>query len=1020
MLNFNRINIISGWIVFLISATAYLLTIEPTVSFWDCGEFLASGYKLQVGHPPGAPFYMLLTRLFAIIAPSPEKVAMFVNGFSALISAATIMFLFWTISHLGKKLVPDTQKQSVFSDIVVLGAGFIGSLSYAFTDTFWFSAVEAEVYAFSSFFTAVVFWAILKWENDYGEPRANRWIILIAYLMGISIGIHLLNLLTIPAIAFIYYFKRYKASPKGYITTFLISCLILAIIMWGIIPGLPGLAGWFELMFVNGFGLPYNSGLIFFILLTSIVLGWGIWTTHKKNKILYNTILTGVALIILGYASFAVIVIRAGANPPMNENNPDNVFSLQKYLNREQYGERPLFYGHYYNAPAIDQKDGKPAYIKKEGKYVKTNPFPQYVYDDRFNTFMPRMYSSNPRHAEVYKDWGKIKGRPVRVPGPGGELKTVQRPTFFENLRFSLTYQVGHMYLRYFLWNFAGRQNDIQGHGGVLYGNWISGIPFIDNLRLGKQEMLPGDLANNKSRNRYFLLPLILGLIGFFFHYGVSRKGKQDWWVVLLLFVFTGIAIVIYLNQTPLQPRERDYAYAGSFYAFAIWIGIGVIAVTRKLNKYLNKKISAMLALVLCMSVPIILIAENWDDHNRSGRFMARDYAINYLESCAPNAVLFTYGDNDTFPLWYVQDVEGIRTDIRICNLNLLSTDWYNSQMRGKVYESEPLPFSTSVEGYEMGKRDYIPVLDKIERYIDLKRAVKFVGSERLTSKISLQSGEKIDYLPTKRLFIEVDREEVLANGTVQPEDRELIADSVKFTLNRSGIGKNDFAILDFIASNNWERPVYFDLSTQKALNLGLNDYLQLEGLAYRLVPIHTPQKNGQAGHINSKILYNNMMNKFTWGNIQDTTLWIDDNNIREVKIIEAKPTAARLAMKLLQENKPDSAKKVLDRYVETFPEKNIPLDFDDLMIAEVYYNMDQNNKANDIVKKLSARTIERLEYYASLPNLFISGLEMENRRQIAILSNCVNIARKYNQTELSRELDELLKKLIGKFGALS
>jgi hypothetical protein len=901
-----------------------------------------------------------------------------------------------------------------------LGAAFIGSLSYAFTDTFWYSAVEAEVYAFSSFFTAVVFWAILKWENEFGQPHANRWIIFIAYLMGLSIGVHLLNLLAIPAIVFIFYFKKYNATTRGYIYAFITSCIIVAVIMWGIIPGLPRLAGWFELLFVNSFGLPYNSGLIFFILLIGTALGRAIWTTHKKHKVLYNTILTAVALIILGYSSFAIILIRSSANPPMNENNPDNVFSLQKYLNREQYGERPLFYGHYYNAPVEGQEKGKSTYLKKDGKYVKTSPFYKNIYDDRFNTLMPRMYSSNPRHVKTYEEWGNIKGSPINISGEKGEPKTVQKPTFFENLRFALTYQVGHMYLRYFLWNFAGRQNDIQGHGGVLYGNWISGIPFIDNFRIGPQELLPDDLKNKKSRNRYFFLPFILGLIGFFFQYGRSKTGNKYWWVVLLLFIFTGLAIVVYLNQTPLQPRERDYAYAGSFYAFTIWIGLGVIAIAEKLKSYLSKIIAAWLALVISMTVPVILIVENWDDHDRSNRYMARDYAINYLESCAPNAVLFTYGDNDTFPLWYVQEVEGVRKDIRICNLNLLATDWYISQMQRKVYDSEPLPFTTPIEGYEPGKRDYIPVFGKIDRYVDLKQAINFVASDNADSKLPLQNGEKIDYLPTKKLFIPVNKEKVVANGTVQAEDEELIVDSVKFTINRSSLGKNDFAILDFIATNSWDRPIYFDLSVQKTLNIGLNNYLQLEGLAYRLVPIYTPKKNGETGHINSKILYNNIMKKFKWGNIQDTTLWIDNNNITEIKIMEGKSISARLALKLLQENKKDSAIAVLDRCMEIFPEKNIPLDFDDLRIAEVYYKAEQFQKANDIIKKLSTQTIKRIEYYTSLSVTISSGIEMENRRQIAILSNCVNIARSYKQTELGKELDESLKKLIGKFSVSS
>src|SRR5690554_556538 len=613
------INRLTGWVVFLISAVVYLMTIEPTTSFWDCGEFITTSYKLEVGHPPGAPVFMIFGRFFSLFA-GPENVAKMINIMSALASAFTILFLFWTITHLALKLIANAEKVTRGNIVSVMAAGIVGSLAYTFSDTFWFSAVEGEVYAFSSMLTAIVFWAILKWENIADKPYANRWLVLIAYIIGLSIGVHLLNLLAIPAIVFVYYYRKYEPSRKGFIYALICSVVILGVIMWGIIPGVVTVASWFELLFVNTFGLPYKSGALFYVALIVAAIIWGIRYTAKKRLVLWNTVILCATVILIGYSSFALIIIRSAAQPPMDQNSPKDVFSLLSYLNREQYGNRPLFYGQIYNSPLNPQErylDGRPVYSQIDGKYVITDRRVVPNYDDKFLTLFPRMWSNmSADHVQAYQEWGKIKGTRIQHRNESGQTETIVKPTVVENIRFFVRYQVGHMYFRYFMWNFVGRQNDIQGHGGILYGNWLSGINFIDNMRLGNQADLPDRFANNKGRNTYYFLPLLLGLAGLFHQYKKGKKGKQDFWVVFLLFFMTGLAIVIYLNQYPLQPRERDYAYAGSFYAFAIWIGLGVYALYDLLANRLSGKLSAVLSTSLCLVlVPGIMAKENWDDH---------------------------------------------------------------------------------------------------------------------------------------------------------------------------------------------------------------------------------------------------------------------------------------------------------------------------------------------------------------------------------------------------------------------
>jgi hypothetical protein len=709
--SFKRFNNIFGWVAFAIAAIVYLLSMEPTGSFWDCGEFIASGYKLEVGHPPGAPLFMLLVRFFTMFAPSTTMVPIFANALSALASAFTILFLFWSITHLARKAISNGANDfSLTRLILILSAGFVGAMAYTFSDTFWFSAVEGEVYATSSLFTALVFWAILKWEDEADRPYANRWLILIAYMMGLSIGIHLLNLLAIPAIVLVYYFRKYEVTRWGLVAALAISGILLITVLYGVIHGFVIFASKFELLFVNGFGLPYSSGVLFYALLVIVLLIAGLRYTYRRGKVLLNTILLGLTVILVGYSSYAAIVIRSSANPPMDQNSPDNMFSLLYYLNREQYGDRPLLYGQTFNAPAIDRKQGKATYIPKDGKYVVSSRKLSYVYDERFETLFPRMFSSEPQHVNAYKAWTNYTGRPVRVPGQDGNPQTLYVPTFGENLKFFFRYQVGFMYLRYFMWNFAGRQNDLQGHGDVLKGNWISGIPFIDNARLGPQDKLPSVLRSNKARNRYFMLPLLLGLAGLAFHY--YRRSK-DFWVVTALFVLTGFAIVVYLNQTPYQPRERDYAYAGSFYAFAIWVGLGVLALYELVRKAIDHPVAAAGTGVVCtLLVPVVMGVENWDDHDRSNRYISVDFGYNMLIGCKPNSILFTYGDNDTFPLWYNQEVEGVRTDVRVSNLSYLRGDWYIDQMKRKAYESDPLPLKMTHDKYHSGNRDVVLVAD--------------------------------------------------------------------------------------------------------------------------------------------------------------------------------------------------------------------------------------------------------------------------------------------------------------------
>ena len=1103
-----KLNLVTGWIVFLVATWTYITTIEDTASFWDCGEFIATAYKLEVGHPPGAPLFMILARVFSAFV-SPENVPVAINVLSALASSFTILFLFWSITHMAHKMATRDGAELTFGkSLAVIGSGVVGALAYTWSDSFWFSAVEGEVYALSSFFTAIVFWAILKWESVADEAHDTRWLILIAYLMGLSIGVHLLNLLCIPAIAFVYYFRKFKVTRNGILTTLVVSAVILGAIQGVIIPGLVKTAGFFERLFVNSFGLPFNTGVLFYGALITALIVLGLRWTQRKGKVVLNTILLSVTVIVIGYTSYAMIVIRSSANPPIDENNPENVFNLLSYLNREQYGDRPLATGQFWGSPlSSERKDGNPVYtatflIQNDGRTVKRlydrwsvdhfladNPGhtvdhvyevtddrkgSEPVYDPEFTMLFPRMYSSQPQHEAEYKKWSDFQGTPIRTTDREGKPTIIHKPTMGENLRFFFEYQMNWMYWRYFLWNFAGRQNDIQGHGGITEGNWISGIKAIDAQRLGNQDALPGFIKDNKAHNRLFLLPLLLGLIGLVYQ---LVRHLRDWAVVALLFFFTGIAIVLYLNQYPLQPRERDYAYVGSFYAFAIWIGLGVYAVfdaarsltTKDLGiafggalglgvlKYLVESIGgddhaisyailfmavmggvllglfhvlgkvlkqeagvAVLATLVCLVVPGIMLAEGWDDHDRSNRTPARDLAADYLNSCAPNAILFTNGDNDTFPLWYAQEVEGIRTDVRVVNLSLLNTDWYADQMRRKAYESEPVPFGMEPEKYRQGTRDIVALLgsqNKKGTFIDLKKAMDFATEDRNMQRLFMGS-DRDAYIPTDRFKIPVDKEKVLANGTVQPKDSALIVDAVEWRIPKTVLLKNHFLVLDLLANFNWERPIYFAVTTGPDSYINLQEYFQLEGLTYRLVPIRTPNRNPNTyGRVGTDVMYRNVMEKFLWGNMEtEGDIYLDENILRMTTNLRLQ--LSTLAEALIDEGEPTKAENILDLSIEKMPDRNVPFDRILLPTIEAYYQIGKDDKANAITERLFEILEEELNYYISLEPEFATPLVNDMAITHAVMDRMVQlVTSEHPQGEMGDRLRERFEGLETLYG---
>lgn len=1001
--NYRLINNIVGWMIGIFASSVYIMTAEPTASWWDCGEYISTAYKLLVGHPPGAPTFQLLGRVASMFAGNDvTQVAFCINCLSAICSGLTIMFLFWTITMLGRKLVAKSGEMTNGKMLAVFGSALVGSLAYTFTDTFWFSAVEGEVYAMSSLFTALVFWCILKWDFEYDNPKSNvnpnRWIILIAYLIGLSVGVHLLNLLTIPAVVLIVYFKLSKeASVWGVVQTIAIlsfaasfffpvigmiliwllitaplfvicykkgtfasraewgillsligSFILLAIILFGIIPGIVSFAGKFEIFFINSIGLPFNSGTIIFFLLVFGLIAWGLYYGYKHAKINFLTGIYSFLFLLIGYSTFFILVIRSNADPTIDENNPESAVSLLSYLNREQYGDFPVIYGRTFNSRPTDFKDGNPVYTQdeKSGKYVvsdaRKGSIP--VYGGNQSRFMPRMYDSEKKNN--YINWLYSND-----PTAARKLNT-KIPSYQENIKFMHTYQFYYMYFRYFMWNFSGRQNDFQGNnlqgaGGELNGNWISGIPFIDKIFLGENADIPSN--DNKGHNRYFMLPFILGLIGAIFY--SQRDGKNSF-IVLLLFLMTGLAIAFYLNMPAFQPRERDYAFAASFYAFSIWIGFGVYAIYSLFEKIKNNKvqiIAPILITLICLGlVPGLLASENWDDHDRSNRYTALATAKNYLDSCEPNAIIFTMGDNDTFPLWYAQEVEGYRTDVRVCNLSLLSAGWYVDQMKRKAYQSDPLPISMTWNQYKDGTRDVVYFKQGSNEYRNIKEVMDIIKKPEFDRTSRLKCDASIPYDMkyigqdiTSSFSIPIDKEKVLATHTVKSADAALIVDSIKWNAT-TAVSRSFLIVMDILATNNWERPVYFASSMGSDGYFGLEEYFQLEGMAYRLVPIKAPNRMGR---IDSDILYHNLMNVFddhtrtdkvnnpnapakkshpyAWGGMNDPRVYLSEDNVRTCYYILSLHN--RLAHQLMNEGKMDKAEKVLDHCQKVLPDNLIP-----------------------------------------------------------------------------------------------
>lgn len=1105
-----------GWVVFAIAAFVYCSTVEPTASFWDCPEFILSGYKLEVGHPPGAPFFMITANIFSQFASDPTQVAYMVNIMNALLSALCIMFLFWTITHLARKLIISDWSELTGAKLIAIEAsGLVGALIYTFSDTFWYSAVEGEVYAYSSAFTAVVFWLILKWEDHADEPHSDRWLVLIAYMTGLSIGVHLLNLLCIPAIVLVYYYKRNpNANLKGSLLALLVSFVLVVAVLYGVVPGIITVGGWFELLFVNVLGMPFNSGLYVYVLLLlgvvvwalyesytdkdvkrqniSFVLsiamlgipfyGWGISAaiigvvllgcivfviTRKRNGLLLvtarikNTILLCMLMLMIGYSSYALIMIRSSANTPMDQNSPEDIFTLGSYISRDQYGYRPLLYGQAYtseykidNTGRVQMDKGTPIYQKKEKEsadepdryfIVDSSDKPKYAQ----NMFFPRMYSA--AHTDAYESWfgASRDGAGNYVGGVEGSLKPsnynegnmVKMPTFIENMKFFFSYQCNFMYWRYFMWNFAGRQNDIQGNGEVEHGNWLSGIPFIDNMRLGDQNTLPDDLKNNKGRNIFYCLPLILGIIGLAWQAWYTRKKKvnkngketteadqvgiRQFWVVFFLFFMTGLAIVIYLNQTPMQPRERDYAYAGSFYAYAIWCGLGVLAIIEMLKKYIkgNETLVAGIVSVLCLLVPIQMASQTWDDHDRSGRYTCRDFGQNYLMSLQQkgNPVIFTNGDNDTFPLWYNQEVEGVRTDARVCNLSYLHTYWYIDQMKRQAYNSPALPISWQRIEYCEGTNSVIEVRPELKGDImnfykeRPEEAQKLFGKEPFELKNILKNwvlskDENYKCIPTDTVYLTIDKEAVRKSG-MMISDSIPIPDKMAISLaGKRSLTKSELMTLELIAQCNWTRPLYIATTVGEDSFLpSLTSSFIQEGLVYRIIPY---TQNGKSKLIDTEKTYNAVMNKFKFGGLNKKGIYLDQTIMK--MCYGHRNLFIQLAQALIDEGKKDKAIKVLAKMEKEIPEYNVPINLfsGGLSLIKAYGQLGKQDKARYVADKLWNNSVQYLNWYLSLDDSKFNNVQNDCLMHLQLLMETIQQINPYDS--------EWVKKHEAQFGMLA
>lgn len=1054
-MNFNRWNTLVGWGVFLLSALVYLMTMEPSSSLWDCSEFIATSYKLEVEHPPGAPLFMLLARLATLLAPSTHYVPHMVNAMNCLASAFCILFLFWTITHLGRRLYARGRELNEGEKWGVLGAGVVGALAYTFTDTFWFSAVEGEVYALSSMFTALVVWLMMKWEEQADEPHSVRWILLIAYLMGLSIGVHILNLLTIPALVFIYYFRKSsKVTWKGLGWAALVAGAILFFINNLIIPYTVYVGAMVDLFCVNTLGLPVNLGMVLFCALLFGGLGWGIWFTHKRGWALPNLLLLAVTLIMVGYSSYATVTIRAVANPPMNSNNPDNPHALLSLLNRDQYGQRPLLYGAYYSAPPVGYESKSVYYMDDEGKYASAEVLTGTQYDPQFMHLFPRMWDSRYGERE-YKPWAAHRmreelvrdeegnllrdeagnpryetvldfGRPVRY-NDGERVRTVVEPTFRENLNFFFSYQLNYMYWRYFLWNFVGRQSDIQAtQETILDGNWRSGFDGLDALYLGPQdeEVLPREIRENRGRNAYYFLPFLLGLIGLVYQ---LNRDQRNFTVVMWLFIMMGVALVVYFNTSPNEPRERDYVYAGSFYAFCIWIGLGVMALRDGLSRLVKHegKAVAWVATVLGLVVPALLCAENWDDHDRSGRTFARDIGWNYLQSTLPNSIIMNYGDNDTFPLWFNQEVDSVRTDVRIMNTSYLGGDWYIDQMRTKANEADGVPFSLPRHKYtQCNEQVFVDPI--IERPLDLREAIDFVINDDPRTKVPLLDGTTNDFLPAKLFALPVNKENVLRAGIVKPEDEHLIVDTIYFQINKSFIYKSELMLLDLLATFNWERPLYFtqpyilqSLSSKKYLEDGgstpsLMDYLQFDGYAYRFVPILTPYRDSwEIGRIDPDYAAPLLLETFRYGNLKDPKVYVDNFIQYNLTATDAREAFARVAKACILEGDDERALQLLDRGLEMLPTSKIRFSMANTYpYIEGYYALGENEKGDALLREYAQTLMEYIDYYLGFEGTQAMQVENELISRLESLESLYQLAAMCGRKELGLDLNDYYRSL--------
>ena len=1078
MKQYKLVNNVLGWLTFFVAAFVYCSTIEPTASFWDCPEFITTGYKLEVGHPPGAPFFMLTANLFSQFASDPSQVARMVNTMSALLSATTILFLFWSITHLARKLIlKDWSEMTLGKLIAIQASGLVGALIYTFSDTFWFSAVEGEVYAYSSAFTAIVFWLILKWEDHADEPHSDRWLVLIAYMTGLSIGVHLLNLLCLPAIVLVYCYRRFPhIELKGSLLALVGSFVLVAAVLYGVVPGIITVAGWFELLFVNTLGCPFNTGEIIYIVLLVAIVIWAIYESYvdksfKRQNISFvlsvgmlgipfrgmtwgagllglvilvalyfglnyrkkigkelvpvvtarfkNTALLCMLMLMIGYSSYAVIVIRSAANPPMDQNSPEDVFTLGSYLSRDQYGDSPLLYGQAYTSQVAYDVDGNMCVPKhKEGaaiwqrkekasegekdSYFVVSHKDKLIYAQ--NMVFPRMHSS--AHAGAYENWmGGIEGNQVPY-DRCGEPVMVKMPTQMENIRFFLSYQCNFMYWRYFMWNFAGRQNDIQGNGEPEHGNWITGISFIDDWMLGDQSKMPAELKANKGHNVFYCLPLLLGLIGLFWQAWRGQRGIRQFWVVFFLFFMTGLAIVLYLNQTPQQPRERDYAYAGSFYAYAIWCGLGVLAIYDMLKKKLKGNDVAVAGVVgvACLLVPIQMASQTWDDHDRSGRYTCRDFGQNYLMTLQDkgNPIIFTNGDNDTFPLWYNQETEGVRTDARVCNLSYLQTDWYIDQMKRPAYDSPSVPITWPRIDFCSGTNDYIEVrpamkqqlLDFYREYPKEARAA--FGDEPFEVKNIMKywvrsKDNDTHVIPTDTLYITIDKEAVRSSGMMMAGDT--IPDRMVISLaGKRAIYKNDMMMLEMLAQCNWERPLYVATTVGSDNYMNLGDNFVQEGLAYRITPFNT--KAPGAKNFDTEKVYNNVMNRFKWGGLDKPGLYIDETVMR--MCYTHRHLLAQLAMQLIAEGQNAKAEKVLRKAEKVLPEYNVPYTFMSgaADMARAYALIGKKADAARILNKVWADAKSYADYYLQLTGSRFMMSQNDVLRQLYIMQNIADITQ--------------------------